>query len=589
MNPVYVNFVPVCIAVIFFVTLILYKWESQFFRWVRLYWNLKRNLSAWMALVFQVSALGLLGLATLDFRGGPENIESTIADQKTIILIDNSASMLVRDIRPNRFERAVTLARHFVKKSVGHQISIILFSDTHKRLLPFTDDLDLLDARLSGLKSLDLQRGSSNISQAIAEALGYFKRDAQNDNGQLVGNILLLTDSEEHSKGFQFSIPTDVNLAIVGLGTQSGGKIPLRSREGRFIGYKRYQGKEVISRLLEENIKSIGENVANFKYWIALSYNIPTEEILSFFRNSFKESLSQQNITVRPIFMHYFVIPAVLLYVFFLIFFKMPSFSALVLILFITEIKSEEYPESSKGNKIFEKFKDGRATVEEKSEVARLLLKENEFEKSKAIYKDIMKEGPPLEEPHLFNYATSMLYSGETKEAMNLYSLIMQNAKDKNIRKSIQNNIMNFLKGSQNNQQQTGSNPNEQQEQPKTQDGDKEEQQGETDTEENKNGGEGQEQNTPQEDSSEDSSEASSEDTSKDSQEESSDEPSEEDPIEESPKTVEEKEQNIEKKRKLTKVPALLKQLMQDDRGLQQRYIDTRTENQNYSADKKDW
>ena len=54
-------------------------------------------------------------------------------------------------------------------------------------------------------------------------------------------------------------------------------------------------------------------------------------------------------------------------------------------------------------------------------------------------------------------------------------------------------------------------------------------------------------------------------------------------------KTIEEKEEEIRKKRKMVKIPAMLKQIMSDDSQLQQKYIDTSTRKKNSTQDKKDW
>ena len=71
---------------------------------------------------------------------------------KTIILVDSSASMLAEDVRPNRFKKALLLVKHYVKKAVGQQISLVVFSDNQKRIIPFTDDIDLINARLERLE-----------------------------------------------------------------------------------------------------------------------------------------------------------------------------------------------------------------------------------------------------------------------------------------------------------------------------------------------------------------------------------------------------------------------------------------------------
>ena len=51
---------------------------------------------------------------------------------------------------------------------------------------------------------------------------------------------------------------------------------------------------------------------------------------------------------------------------------------------------------------------------------------------------------------------------------------------------------------------------------------------------------------------------------------------------------MKEREEEIKKKRKMVKVPATLKQLMNDDRGLRKKYLKT-TIGKDERTDKKDW
>ena len=203
--------------------------------------------------------------------------------------------MLAEDVRPNRYQKALIMAKHFVKKAVGHQIAIVLFSDIQRRLVPFTDDIDLLDARISGLEDIDISRGGSNITQAIQESIQYFKTtigDEKNQNG----NILIFSDSEETQEGFQIDIPEEINVAFVGIGTLKGARIPIRNRDGRFQGYKRYKQKDVISKLDEKYIKSLESKIKSYKYWFASSYTVSYGGGLKLFFNRFYQKIKDGSV-----------------------------------------------------------------------------------------------------------------------------------------------------------------------------------------------------------------------------------------------------------------------------------------------------
>ena len=158
--------------------------------------------------------------------------------------------MLVEDVIRIVSQRALLLARHFIKSSAGHQIAVVIFSDTQKRLIPFTDDLDLLDARVAALDNINIRGGGSQIGQAIQESIQYFKTDEKSLK-EPTGNILLITDSEDNGDIKDLKVPDGVNLAAIGVGTIKGGRIPMRQVNGRLAGYKRHPLKDVISSLDE--------------------------------------------------------------------------------------------------------------------------------------------------------------------------------------------------------------------------------------------------------------------------------------------------------------------------------------------------
>ena len=55
------------------------------------------------------------------------------------------------------------------------------------------------------------------------------------------------------------------------------------------------------------------------------------------------------------------------------------------------------------------------------------------------------------------------------------------------------------------------------------------------------------------------------------------------------PKTMLEKEKMIEKKRKMMKTPAMVKQILNDDRELQKKLMDTSTHERGAPKQKRDW
>ena len=181
----YIYIVVIVFAILFMIRYLLLK---KYFKFIHLHWFLKRSYLNKISSFFYYLFIITLFVSVLDIRGPEEKVESTISDQKTLILIDASLSMLAEDVKPNRFSHAIMTARHFIKKSAGHQIGVVLFSDIQKKVIPFTNDIDLLDSRLSAFSELKLVAGGSNLVNALRESVKYFHDSSaqyQNTNGNV--------------------------------------------------------------------------------------------------------------------------------------------------------------------------------------------------------------------------------------------------------------------------------------------------------------------------------------------------------------------------------------------------------------------
>lgn len=144
-------------------------------------------------------------------------------------------------------------------------------------------------------KRLRNHYGSSALSLALQESIQYFKEGG----GKLAGNVLVLTDGEETAGGINLKIPPEIHVAMVGIGTNQGGRIPLDDTNGFRFGYKKHRGKDVITKLNEDFFKVSTSEIPSAKYWIASSYSLPSDEILSFFNAEKVKGLNEQDMVIR--------------------------------------------------------------------------------------------------------------------------------------------------------------------------------------------------------------------------------------------------------------------------------------------------
>lgn len=605
MSFVNTQYLPHIIGASVFLAIVFTILNNRYFRWVKTYWFFERSWMSRLSATFYMLSIFLMLASLLDLRGPEQKVKADLPDQKTIIILDSSSSMLAEDVRPSRFGKALQIARHFVKNSPGHQISVVLFSDVQKRLIPFTDDVDLLDSRIAALEKTNAVSGGSNISQAIAESAQYFESDGEKNSAS--GNILVLTDAEESENAFDLELGNNINLAVVGIGTASGGSIPLRWEDGSFQGYKKFKGEVVTTKLDENYIKSIGKNVKNYKYWIANSYSLPTDEIRDFFRSSYGKSQGKGDMRVRPVFSHLILIPAILIYCLSVLLGRFPSFKKVLSLVVILgglslnvfgeeeqekpQEKPKEIPVAIK--KDMQRMKEGKADRKEILKIAEKLLKSDDGKRANEIYSEYAQKTD--DDEVIFNQATALLKENRLNEAIPLISDLMKRSKNESLKDKLRSNILAGLKNSQEQQKkedQKKDQKNDQKKDEKDQKENKDNKKGDKEDKNQKDGNndkDGKDGKGKDQDQKKDSKENDSKDKDKEKNKKPEPKDLEKPGDKEQPQSMEEKEKMIEQKRKMVKTPAMIKQIMNDDRDLQKRMMDTSTKERGKQKEKRDW
>jgi Ca-activated chloride channel family protein len=393
-----------------FVLTVLWR-ERRFFRWVGAHWFLRRSpwhvagTAAWLL------GLGLLATVLLDPREGEIRIKGKVRQDRTIILIDTSTSMLAEDVKPSRLEKSVLLAKHFVRQAVGHQVAVMVFADITKKLVPFTADLDLLDARIDSVRGLRNLNAGSSIGLAIEEAVKHFD---PNDDG-VAGNILVLTDGEDNEGTEKFKVPEGVSLALVGVGTRAGAPIPMKDSLGFHHGFKKERAVTVTTRLNENFFKGAVEGNPRARYFLAQSYDLPTDSVLAFF-NERKAAEKEGDNLVRPVALEAWAVPGlVLVGTGVLLRMLRPFILALLLVIPLGASAQEtpEPPTTPETQALVERLRQGDLDREETLHLADRLAAEKNYPMAQALYGDSL--GTSLDPAvSVFNWASSELASGAT-------------------------------------------------------------------------------------------------------------------------------------------------------------------------------
>ncbi|MFA5043303.1 MAG: VWA domain-containing protein [Kiritimatiellia bacterium] len=172
-----------------------------------------------------------------------------------IVALDVSRSMLAQDVRPNRLQRSKADIQDLLRELRGDRVALIVFSGKALQLCPLTTDYAYLEQVLADVSPESAPRGETDIGDAIVKAMDAFENDAGAYQA-----VILVSDGEDLAGKAKAAAENarkkGVVIFTVGLGDPQGAKIPSATRPNEFMSY---QGKDVVSKLQHETLKSIAE------------------------------------------------------------------------------------------------------------------------------------------------------------------------------------------------------------------------------------------------------------------------------------------------------------------------------------------
>ncbi len=195
----------------------------------------------------------LLGAANFQRPGAMQNVNRRGVD--VMLVLDVSKSMLARDIKPSRLERAKQLLIRLTDRLENDRIGVVLFAGRAYLQMPLTTD--------HGAAHLYIQNASPDVvptqGTVIGEALK-MANSAFNSKERKYKAIILLSDGEDHDpealKVAQTLASNGVMINTVGIGSAEGSPIvDPATNELK----KDQQGTTVISRLNEAELQQLAD------------------------------------------------------------------------------------------------------------------------------------------------------------------------------------------------------------------------------------------------------------------------------------------------------------------------------------------
>ena len=192
-----------------------------------------------------------------------------------IIAIDISASMLAKDLRPNRLEATKKVASEFIKGRPNDRIGLVLYAGESFTKTPLTSDKAIVLNAMKQVKYDTRLVNGTAIGMGLATAVNRLK-----DSKAKSKVIILLTDGSNNA-GFidpkiasELAVEYGIKTYTIGLGTNGNALAPVAMYPNGKFRYD-YVEVEIDEKLLKEIAK-----VTDGKYFRATN-NKKLEQIYS--------------------------------------------------------------------------------------------------------------------------------------------------------------------------------------------------------------------------------------------------------------------------------------------------------------------
>ena len=209
-------------------------------------------------------AFRLLALAVIIVAlARPRNVDESTKIKTTsgidiVIAIDVSASMLARDLKPNRLESLKEVAARFINARPNDRIGLVEYAGESYTKTPLTSDKGIVLSSLKSIKYNTIIEGGTAIGMGLATAVNRLKESRAKSKV-----IILLTDGVNNS-GFidpkiasELAVEFGIKVYTIGLGTNGMAVSPIGILPNGKFQYGNVP-VEIDEELLKEIAKTTG-------------------------------------------------------------------------------------------------------------------------------------------------------------------------------------------------------------------------------------------------------------------------------------------------------------------------------------------
>lgn len=175
-----------------------------------------------------------------------------------VFAVDVSKSMLAEDVAPSRLEKSKQLVSQIINQLGSDRIGIVAYAANAFPVLPITTDYSVAKMFLQSMNTDMVSSTGTSLDEAIKLSETYF--DKKSKTNKL---LIMISDGEDHGEGAQEAAEEarkfGLKIITIGVGTEKGGPIPLKSN-GVVESFKRDNNDEVvITKLNQESLREIAK------------------------------------------------------------------------------------------------------------------------------------------------------------------------------------------------------------------------------------------------------------------------------------------------------------------------------------------
>lgn len=178
-----------------------------------------------------------------------------------VIALDASRSMLARDVKPSRIERAKLELSGLLDKLGGDRVGLVVFAGDAFVQCPLTSDLAAAKMFLRAVDPSAMPVQGTDVGRALDESKDLL---VEAERGAKSRAIVLLSDGEDFGGEVDEELKqlkdAGIRVITVGIGSAAGEPIPEVDKRGNVVGYmKDREGNTVMSRLDERGLAHIAD------------------------------------------------------------------------------------------------------------------------------------------------------------------------------------------------------------------------------------------------------------------------------------------------------------------------------------------